>query len=1660
MSSASSEPGDGDAAAKRTPLGLDTVIQRLEDTVLSPTASREDRALTVRGEGLQALPMPVPARIREIVAGSLGDKPHQGDGRADQQWEPGDRPRGPPWGQGAVAEEVGGPGPAARTDAGTAPTAVQGLLTASGHVQEENELLQDELARLENLLAQAGTEQDELASRYHMLSERLQARLETTEARLRRSELEHSVDLEEALGRLEAAEQRSTGLSQVNTLLRKQLEHMKKANDRLAEELARTADSVLHLQSKLELREAQRWTERQIQHTRSGGPQDFLLLWRQVTALRIQLAELRATTERGLTDMRAEAARTAWRLQTACLNLDSNLRLSASSGASALEQQALQAVQLERQLRDKVREMLQLQGRWDAEKVALQARVSEQALLVEKLTEQNSKKEATISSLRMHVQELKLLEDTSEEGAESLQHVLKSITEVQAVWVLPAVARADAGGPELAWGGSAGAEEARGPLRRPTRSASPHQGVSPPRARSPDTPDPTLQAVQTAFERRQLQEQCSSAGGVWSRACLGQRGLTLHPAPGQELRLQLESSQAVAARLQEQLSESQQELQASRRLLQERVREQVREREDLLRRLRTQSREAQHCRATSELLRSQGRLEQLEEKVSGLKKELVAAQEALNSARLQRDVLDSEREGLHRALARAESSSTDLGLLVTRLKSEGVEQRDSLAKMAALTEALAQDKRNLSHLVLQLEQERDQLREQQKALARELELTRTARGGLRQACGHLEKQLQGQAAQFQQQWARLQEQVGQVTCKKQALEEQLAQSLQDKEAQMDTLQRALQEKEALSEEQTQLLAKQQALERQVQLTAEEAADLRAERDSLESSLFETHQLLRQLQAQQEQLEGEAQSMRLARQALQVEMQQLKSTWEVQETKLQWDVGRLQRQVVQQEREMQLALESQALAHHEDLARLQREKEMLSLSLTEEKEVAARCLEQEKKLVAKNVAKREALKEEIQSLKHERDESLLQLEHEMKQVMGDYEALSLKEAEGRLLREEFSKSMQELEQVRQKAQSQHEQAEATISAMTTELKALQAQFEDAISAHQREASALGESLRKMAAERSDARREAERLRAQLDEAREGLAVLRRELRGSEESREGLRREALEAQRALGDEAREKDVLRRSNTELRAAIRRAEQEKASFQRSKEEGEQKVLVLEEARAVAQKEACELRASLREVEQAQADAHRELQELGRQVNMLEAENRRKSQEVSPLQVRGAQDAQQQSQREGLQAQWLAAEGAREETLREVLSLQQKLAEVEAAAEAQKQRLEERLCQSQGAEQTVWAELRTTPRRLQRARGAAEGLQARLDEACRRVHSLEQTLAQAEGARRHSEGQLSQLWSTLCHGLGLRGQSPSRFPERPSLPRKGSDGLQARSPRQRASPPARSRSPLRWPSPAPGDHSPEVDVDSVRDALRDLVQQLRVAQRERDDWHFQAVSLSSRLSEAESERAQAQSRVGQLQKAQADAEEAWRQAEAEMSSTQAAQALQDEALQRLELEYLACTRAAGREKRRLQEQLDALHRALDESRRHGQSLAQRAKLLEEHVARLQRRCQEPLPQRWRGAERREARPAGAEAAHKRARLQGELAGLRARGAGLVGGPAAPGSGEGGGERERPSGSRPGRLREARPRHLVIGKALALQLRTPLQAQGRPGAGR
>ncbi|GCB74236.1 hypothetical protein scyTo_0003324 [Scyliorhinus torazame] len=106
---------------------LEAVIQKLEDTVLNPEVSGEDKTLTVRGEGEGGPLTPVPARIREIVTKNL---------TAERMEAPQDR-------------------------------------SSMASLQEENCMLQEELSRMEDLLAQSHAERDELAIKFHAVSERM-----------------------------------------------------------------------------------------------------------------------------------------------------------------------------------------------------------------------------------------------------------------------------------------------------------------------------------------------------------------------------------------------------------------------------------------------------------------------------------------------------------------------------------------------------------------------------------------------------------------------------------------------------------------------------------------------------------------------------------------------------------------------------------------------------------------------------------------------------------------------------------------------------------------------------------------------------------------------------------------------------------------------------------------------------------------------------------------------------------------------------------------------------------------------------------------------------------------------------------------------------------------------------------------------------------------------------------------------------------------------------------------------------------------------------------------------------------------------------------------------------------------------------------------------
>lgn len=70
---------------------------------------------------------------------------------------------------------------------------------------------------------------------------------------------------------------------------------------------------------------------------------------------------------RTLSDMRGECVAASRQLHVACITLEA--KVTQESTSSGVEMSAV-----ERQLKDKLKEVMQLQGRWDAEKVELNSR--------------------------------------------------------------------------------------------------------------------------------------------------------------------------------------------------------------------------------------------------------------------------------------------------------------------------------------------------------------------------------------------------------------------------------------------------------------------------------------------------------------------------------------------------------------------------------------------------------------------------------------------------------------------------------------------------------------------------------------------------------------------------------------------------------------------------------------------------------------------------------------------------------------------------------------------------------------------------------------------------------------------------------------------------------------------------------------------------------------------------------------------------------------------------------------------------------------------------------------------------------------------------------------------------------------------------------------
>ncbi|PNJ57572.1 CEP250 isoform 10, partial [Pongo abelii] len=139
----------------------------------------------------------------------------------------------------------------------------------------------------------------------------------------------------------------------------------------------------------------------------------------------------------------------------------------------------------------------------------------------------------------------------------------------------------------------------------------------------------------------------------------------------------------------------------------------------------------------------------LEAKQSESLSELITLREALESSRLEGELLRQEQTEVTAALARAEQSVAELSSSENTLKTEVADLRAAAVKLSALNEALALDKVGLNQQLLQLEEKNQSVcsrmeaaEQARNALQVDLAEAEKRREALWEKNTHLEAQLQ------------------------------------------------------------------------------------------------------------------------------------------------------------------------------------------------------------------------------------------------------------------------------------------------------------------------------------------------------------------------------------------------------------------------------------------------------------------------------------------------------------------------------------------------------------------------------------------------------------------------------------------------------------------------------------------------------------------------------------------------------------------------------------------------------------------------------------------------------------------------------------------------------------------------------------------------------
>ncbi|XP_050535942.1 rootletin isoform X2 [Daktulosphaira vitifoliae] len=849
---------------------------------------------------------------------------------------------------------------------------------------------------------------------------------------------------------------------------------------------------------------------------------------------------------------------------------------------------------------------------------------------------------------------------------------------------------------------------------------------------------------------------------------------------------------------------------------------------------------------------------EIQDRCSCLKEELISVKEELNQVYLDKDLLEQRCLEFEVLQAKMEKIKGDLESEIEKLALDRTDCQESLAKAESLIldgttekqilqkehDKLSEEKKNLQSQVddlsgdlialrkeiLQMEQDKQDLNialtnatEKWKALSLDKEKLETELEDILKDRTHIEDQLSNDKH------------------KRKALNEEIIRLNQKLDHTLETNSRLNNQLQNIFKENEQKQIALDGCTKQLHNTEKQLSSLHGEKENLEAILYDIQNNLEVSENRCKQIEREKQDLLIKQETMRGEIHRLCKDIESCEQIANNTKAELLLQYRTLETEFQQTIDTLKKKAEEDVLKLINEKEALKNNYERKIQDDLNRLGKTKdNEIEKLKQKLDILQKNIETITQQHDEALLRAENEKQQTLllvhRDQKAIISKlenvkkELEGE--KEGYERSLRE-------TRGKLENEKGIVISLREQLAKIKNELNDMKMQSESEKRLLIGQLDEIQEDRDKNIQQCMEVKSQLAIAEDKLENLHshlndtnRRLKESESVAEHIRKELMETRRNLNEISVEKEKYLTSNKELREIIKRSEIDKREQGRTLEEAIQKITLLDEKYNQVESERMRLNAECK-------DAIKRLEETEKTCKALQEDLQRaavtgESRRNEQKQLQTKLDAESEERERAcehvqqLKRKVNELEGILDGYEQEVMRLRHRIDEDEMRWKTREQELLDRLEDEVSHERKLEDQKHNLEVCLSDQSSQIQDLKCKLGTAESRLRSTDTQLTDLERNKKDVENRLSTIWSTLKRVTGMQADGSVRI--RKWSPSRMLDGT---------SEPIHSDGKI-------------IDPEVIKKGARNLMQQVAQVEREKDDYKSQIETMGKQLEEIE----------------------------------------------------------------------------------------------------------------------------------------------------------------------------------------------------------------